>query len=163
MATSVHSSRVGDMIVDFLRDAEAGRTRDPTGGPFTPAAVRSLRRALDHVDASARDVDIAALDAASVELLAHRIVEDEALPPSRLGSIEHALRCLSAYAADRRPYVADPDQVAPPPPVVAPVAGPVVAPTFAMLALGERLGVWTERIIVIALVLTAIGLAIALI
>ena len=46
-----------------------------------------------------------------------------------------------------------------PPPAAAPEAR---TPTFTMLALGAQVSAWTQRIIVIAFVLTAIGLALEL-
>ncbi len=138
----------------------------------------------------AGDVDagsLAAMNDAELEQLGRRVVIDAGLPPSRLGSIVHALRCLSAYAAGRRaagpppaeplpwadpPRWTDPPRWREPPPRRAaaphapepePAAAPEAStPTFTMLALGAHVSTWIERILVIAFVLAAIGLALEL-
>ena len=180
MATPVDKTHVGALIASYVRDAEAGRTRDPAGGTYTPAALRSLRRSLDHVEAAAGDVDLTVVDDAGLELLGRQVVHHAGLPQSRLGSIVHALRVLSAYAAGRAPAGPPPTDPLPwadpprwtdlPPRAAAPRASepdPAAAPeartpTFTLLALGARVSAWIERIIVIAFVLTAIGLALEL-
>ena len=78
------------------------------------------------------------------------------LAPSRLGPIVDALRrCWPPRASRRRPLASRA-----PDPVHERRQSPT--PTFTMLALGAQVGVWIERIVVIAFVLTAIGLALAL-
>jgi hypothetical protein len=71
-------------------------------------------------------------------------------PPSRAEAHEPAPTSQRAAARESTP---------PPPPAAAPEAR---TPTFTMLALGAQVSAWTQRIIVIAFVLTAIGLALEL-
>jgi hypothetical protein len=170
MATRVHLGReraraggdLGPTIREVLRDAAAGRAVDPAGKPYTPAGLRSLQRALVHVEAHATSAEIAAADAlgaGGLERLGRRIVDDAGLPPARLGSIVAALRGLAEYQLEPRARVADPLPIPYPTP---PSDAAVPSPTHAMLELGARVGAWTERIIVVAFVLAAIGLALEL-
>jgi hypothetical protein len=187
MASRVHTRRerayeggdLGTTIAAYLRDAEAGRAVDAAGRPYTPAGLRGLRRALVHVEAQATSTELAAADAmgaAALERLGRQIVANAGLPPGRLGSIVAALRELSAYAAGdmwsdppglrpgaQRP--ADPPRwERPPHPAEAPSGyGAAGTPTYAMVALGAQVSAWLQRIIVIAFVLTAIGLALELV
>jgi hypothetical protein len=178
------------VIADFLRDAEAGRASDAAGNPYSPAALRCLRRALVHVDAALGTSRLpgAEMDHALVEELGWRVIHETGVPPSRLASVVDALAGLVSYATWQRPaalpqwsrpaprqperswerparrHLQDPF---PPDPLAEPMARPVSdteprTPTFSMLALGAQVGAWMERIIVIAFVLTAIGLALAL-
>jgi hypothetical protein len=150
---------LGPAIAAYLRDAEAGRALDAAGQRYTPAGLRSVQRALGHVDAALGDMKLSAVDdtdRAAVEELARRVADHEGLPPSRTGPVVDALSTLFAYATWQRP---DP---APPPAGPAPSPADTKTPTFTMLALGAQVGTWIERIIVIAFVLTAIGLALAL-
>jgi hypothetical protein len=180
MAEPADTNDVGTLIVDFLRDAQAGRTRDPASGAHTAAALRSLRRSLDPVDEAIGRLDASVLreaDEADLERIGRQVIDQAALPPSRLRAIEHALRSLSAYSSGRRP--AEPlswtersmwpdrpprrrvtPPASPPDPPSAPEAR---SPTFTMLALGAHVSSWIERFVVIAFVLTAIGLAIELV
>jgi hypothetical protein len=181
MARHADTNDVGALIADFLRDAEAGRVRDSAGGAYTAATLRSVRRSLDRVDAAIGRLDATSLmtaGEADVQRLGRQVVDVSGLPPSRLDAIVHALRCLSAYSSGRRPAEptswvdramwseasrrADRPRRAPSPasdPAAAPEAR---TPTFTMLALGARVSAWIERTVVIAFVLTAIGLAIEL-
>jgi hypothetical protein len=114
MATPVDTTPVGALISDFLLDAEAGLARDPAGGTYTPASLRSVRRSLAQVEAAAGHLDAGALkvmDNAGFALLGRQVVHHAGLPASRLGSIVHALLVLSAYAAGRAP--AGPQPTAP--------------------------------------------------
>jgi len=156
-------------VADYLRAAEAGGAVDAGGAPLTPAGLRSLRRSLVHVQAHATGEELAAADtlgAAALERLARQIVDDAGLPAARTGAMVAALRALSTYAgadtwtdpapptgAVRPPRRSEPSEAVPPP----------GSPTYAMLALGAQAGAWIQRIIVIAFVLTAIGLALALV
>jgi hypothetical protein len=145
------------MIDDYLRAAEAGQALDIDGSPYTPAGLRRLRRSLAPVQAAARSLDLSVLDhdAAAPERLGRQVVEHERLPPSRLGPIVAALRSVCAFAVTGAPATpATEDRSDAPEPLT---------PTYAMLALGAHVGAWTERIIVIAFVLTAIGLALELV
>jgi hypothetical protein len=201
MATPVHTrpegSQLGALITAYLHAAETGRTLDRSGKPYSPAGVRSLRRALAQVEAAAGPLEPAALklmDAAALDRLGQRVVEHAGLPTGRLGTIVEALRGLSAYTGAGRwpagppprreptPLVEPPQWVDPPrrsaapepaprppravraaPPAPPPAAAPEArTPTFAMLALGAQVSAWAERIVVIAFVLTAIGLALEL-
>ena len=171
-------AQLATVIREYMQAAEASQVPALDGKPYTPAGVRSLRRALTVIEAEAGAMDAAAvagMDAPTLERLGEQVVDRASLPQGRLGSIMYALRSLSAYAADQ----ADPPQPQPqsrpepePAPSFAPVdaeltpppaAGEARTPTFAMLALGAHIGAWTERIIVIAFVLTAIGLALELV
>jgi hypothetical protein len=177
---------LGTIIADYLRDAAAGRAVDAAGMPYTPAGLRSLRRALVQVETHATGTQLATAEAIGVagfERLGRQIVDDAGLPPSRLGSIVSALRGLSGYAAGDtwtdprlrrgRRRLADPPRArtteAPTGgadasiPTYAPTGGADArSPTYAMLALGAQVGAWIQRIIVISFMLTAIGLAFAL-
>jgi len=200
MATRFHTARrrvragddFGTVIAEYVREAEAGRALDAAGHPYSPAALRSLRRALVHVEAALGSMPLHAvddMDSAVVDYLARQVLADARLSPSRLDSIVDALSSLVAYATRQRP--ADPPRweppvrrppadlrrwehpvrqrsAAPPPrdwldePAPRPVGDREArAPTDTMLALGAQVGTWVERIIVIAFVLTAIGLALA--
>jgi hypothetical protein len=171
MATRVHSGRerarsggdLGPTITEFLRDAAAGRAVDPAGKPYTPAGLRSLERALMHVEAQATSAELAAADAlgaGGLDRLGRRIAADAGLPPTRAGSIVAALRGLADHRLEPRARVTDPSPVPFPSP---PSEAPVATPTHAMLQLGAQVGVWTERIIVVAFVLAVIGLALELV
>lgn len=147
---------LGDAIADYLRAAEAGIVRDADGRTYTPAALRSLRRTLTSVDAAVGDLGLETFsptDGAALEALARRVIDSRGLPPSRLGPIVDALRRLLAPAEPRRP-------LQPVPEMFPSAASPT--PTFAMVALGASVSAWIERIIVIAFVLTAIGIALEL-
>jgi hypothetical protein len=195
MATPVdigsEGSGLGTLVAAYLSAAEAGRTLDRAGRRYSPAGVRSLRRALAQVEAAAGPLDAATLklmDAAAIGRLSRQVVEHAGLPPSRLGTIVDALRGLAAYTGARHrpadPPPADPPPLVDPPPWVDPPAwtdpplraAPKLAPhspsaaapeartpTFTMLALGSHVSAWIERIIVIAFVLTLIGLALELV
>lgn len=163
MATGVRLRRerarpggdLGPIITEFLRDAAAGRAVDATGKPYTAAGLRSLQRALVQVEAQASSAEIAAAAAAGaggLERLGRRIVDHAGLPPARVDTIMAALRGLAEYRLEPRARSAEP----PPRDAATP------SPTYAMLALGAQVGAWTERIIVIAFVLAAIGLALEL-
>ena len=181
MARPADTNDVGALIVDFVRDAEAGRARDTAGGAYTAATLRSLRRSLDQVDATIGRLDSSLLmtaGEADLERLGRKVVDVAGLPPSRLDAIVHALGCLSAYASGRRPaelaswvdrarWPEQPPWADRPPRMASPASDPAVAPgartpTFTMLALGAHVGTWIERTVVIAFGLTAIGLAIEL-
>jgi hypothetical protein len=155
---------LGTAISRYLRDAEQGRVPAFGGGDYSPAGLRSLRRTLAHVEAAAGTLDLAGLGAMSsseLERLGRQVVEYEGLPPSRAPAVVDALRRLSTYtrtetAAEPPPRIRPAPEAAPPSP------GTVRTPTHTMLALGAHLSVWIERIMVAALVLTVIGLALAL-
>jgi hypothetical protein len=195
--TRPERSELGALITAYLSAAEAGWTLDRSGKPYSPAGVRSLRRALAQVEAVAGPLEPAALklmDAAALDRLGSRVVDRAGLPRSRLGTIVEALRGLIAYAGaespprrEPTPWVEPPTWVDPPrrvelptwvdpPPRTAarapapaapapqppPAAPEARTPTFTMLALGAQVSAWLQRIIVIAFVLTAIGLALEL-
>jgi hypothetical protein len=146
------------LIAEYLREADAGRALDVDGSAYTPAGLRRLRRALSPVQAVAGSLDLAALDHVHADTpaqLGRQVVEHAGLPPSRVEPIVAALRSLCGYAAARRRSARATERR----------RGSDGAPTQtdAMLALGARVGAWTERIIMIAFVLTAIGLALELV
>lgn len=125
------------------------------GDGHSAAELRSMRRALEQIEAGAGGLDhaaLAAMDERSRARLAWQIVDDAGLPPGRLVTIAEALRSLAAYA----PEATEPSSSSPR------AAPETRTPTFAMVALGAHVSAWVERIIVIAFVLTAIGLALAL-
>lgn len=172
MATRVDSRQdrspdpadLGTAISRYLRDAEHGRVRAFDGGEYSPAALRSLRRTLAHVEAAAGAFDLSQLDAMTrreLEQLGQQVVDYEGLPPSRAPAVVDALRRLSTYTrtetgAEPPPRVRLTPEDAPAP------TGAVRTPTHTMIALGAHVSVWIERIMVAALVLTAFGLALAL-
>jgi hypothetical protein len=156
------------LVAAYLSAAETGRTLDRAGRRYSPAGVRSLRRALAQVEAAAGPLDAATLklmDAAAIERLSRQVVEHAGLPPSRLDTIVDALRGLAAYTGARRSPADPPLRAAPKPAPQSPSAAAPEArtPTFTMLALGSHVSAWIERIIVIAFVLTLIGLALELV
>jgi hypothetical protein len=175
---------LGTAISRYLRDAETGRVPAFDGGDYSPAALRSLRRTLDHVASAVGALglaDLHAMNAKELESLGWQVVDYAGLPPSRAPVVVDALRRLSTYSRTESP--ADPpprtrrytytrtESTAEPRPRTRfePASAPAPAgtlgrtPTHTMLALGTRLGAWIERVMVIALLLTAIGLALALI
>jgi hypothetical protein len=165
---STYAHDLGRLVTDYLRDADAGRAVDADGAPLTAAGLRSLRRSLVHVQAHATGAELAAADAlgaTALERLACQIVDDAGLPRARVVAMVAALRGLSAYAsadtwADLPPRPRDLPPRRSEPAEATPSTG---SPTYAMLALGAQAGAWMQRIIVIAFVLTAIGLALALV
>jgi len=175
MATRVHTRLVrafedrelGTIVNDYMRDATAGRAGDAAGVPYTAAGLRSLERTLVHIGAHATLADLTAagaLGAAARERLARRIVDDADLPPGRHESIAAALAGLIDYTVG--------DSWIDPPPrrpgrrvrtaEAAATAAVSRTPTHAMLALGAQVSAWMQRVVVIAFVLTAIGLALEL-
>src|SRR5215213_61204 len=92
---------LGTVIPEYVRAAEAGAL--PGTQRPSPAALRSMRRALSHVERAAARVDhaqLAAMDDRSRARLAGRILDDAGLPPARLVTIEEALRALAAFTVD---------------------------------------------------------------
>jgi hypothetical protein len=146
---------LGAAIARYLEDAETGRARAADGAPYTPPGLRSLRRSLEHVHAAlpAMSVpELRALNAEELESLGRQIAGDDGHTPV----IVDALRRL--WASARAETAPDP-----PPPGNLPAPAPVPTPTQAVLLLGAQASAWIERAMVIALVLTAIGLAVALV
>lgn len=139
--------QLGDVIAEYLRDAEAGARRH--------ADVRELRRDLTHAAAELGTMDVDALRARHVEALVDEL-RDAGFPPDRVRSSLEALQSLYAYALGRGLVRSSPliGLAAP--------ASPARTPTNAMLALGEQAVTWTVRVIVIAFVLIALGLVVAL-
>ena len=151
-------------ITQYLRDAEAGRVRAFDGGDYTPAGLRSLRRTLEHVEAAAGAVggtDLRAMNARELERLGWQVVDYAGLPPSRAPAVIDAIRRLSTYTRTESPAEPPPRYRQMPERATAP-SGPVRTPTETMLALGAQLSRWIERMMVIALLLTALGLGLAL-
>ena len=135
-----------------IRQYVGAAKADALPGTHSPAALRSMRRALANVELVAAGLDhaeLAALDDRSRSRLARQIVDDAGLSPDRLVTIDEALRALAAFT----PQAGDP------PPRAAPESP---TPTVAMANLGGHVSLWMERLIVIAFGLTAIGLALAL-
>jgi hypothetical protein len=172
--TAPSRARGGDafstVIAEYLREAEAGRALDAAGGSYSPAELRSLRRSFAHVGAVLGDVQLSAVadaDRAALEELGWQVIDQTALPPSRIGPIVDALNTLFAYYTWQRPVEPPRWQrparrrpVEPPPQPAGDSESRT--PTDTMLVLGAQVGAWMERIIVIAFLLTAIGLALAL-
>jgi hypothetical protein len=162
---SFERADLGTAISRYLRDAEAGRVRAFDGGDYSPAGLRSLRRTLDHVESAVGALglaDLHAMNAKELEALGWQVVDYAGLPPSRAPVVVETLRRLSTYSRTDSP--ADPPPRIRPVPASAPApAGTPRTPTHTMLTLGAGVGAWIERVMVIALVLTAIGLALALI
>jgi hypothetical protein len=147
---------LGALIADFLKSAE-------TDGDYTREQLRDLRGSLAHVVASKLAVqDAGAVSGADVHALVDELRTD-GVPAQRAGQVVHSLRLVFAHAiasgvVRSSPLVgvaavadADPDTT------------PSPSPTTAMLMLGAGLVDWLVKLIVIAFVLTAIGLAVALV
>jgi hypothetical protein len=149
-------------IPQFLRAAEEGRALDPGGRPYSAAAVRSLGRTLAHVEAALADVELVHVvhaDSVALEALAWQVIDRSDLAPDRIPAVVDALRRVAAAAAPTPAPARAPSD-----PVKDPPSRPQSrTPTFTMLALGSQVGLWIERIVVVAFVLTAIGLALALV
>lgn len=143
---------LGTLIGDFLDSAE-------TEGDYTRERLRDLRGTLAHVVAS----DLAIQEAGAVRGDdVHKLVRElrtAGVPAHRSGEVVNALRLVYAHAIAGGALRTSPLVG------VAPVVGtaPSPSPTTAMLALGANLVDWLVRLIVIAFVLTAIGLAVALV
>jgi site-specific recombinase XerC len=152
---------VGGVIADFLRDAERGIVRAAADRPHTPRDVRELRAALGHVDAELGTERVRAVTAADVEALVERL-RAAGLSERRLDTIVEALRALDAYAAARRldripvPRSSSTPREEPIGAPSAPPRAPAATPTQAMLALGERAGTWTVRLVVAGFLLVAV-------
>jgi hypothetical protein len=144
---------LGALISDFLESAEKS-------GDYTREQLRELRGTLAHVAFS----DLAMEDAnAMTGSDVHTLVESlrsDGVGARRVGEVVHSLRLEFAHAiagglVRTSPLVGvaavEDDQPSPP------------SPTTAMLALGANVVDWLVRLIVIASVLTAIGLAVALV
>jgi hypothetical protein len=164
--TSDHGD-LGTAISLYLRDAESGRVRAFDGGDYSPAGLRSLRRTLDHVESAVGALglaDLHAMNAKELESLGWQVVDYAGLPPSRAPAVVEALRRLSTYSRTESPSDPPPRIRAVPAGAPAPAGTPPTpTPTHTMLTLGAVVGAWIERVMVIALVLTAIGLALALV
>jgi len=140
---------LGTLIVDYLRDAEAG-------GLQTKVELREQRGSLTHVIAS----DLATMPVDTVRsrhvqaLLAD--LRADGLPASRASSVVEALRPVFVYAMGRglvrtSPLVG-----------LTPQRHKSPTPTVAMLALGQQVVAWTVRMILIAFVLAAVVLFLAI-
>ena len=151
---------LGDVIADFLGEAEAGTVRGAGATPYTRAQLRELRGALTHVSSELGAFDAAAVRNRDIGELVDRL-DAAGLSEERIASILHALRLVYAYAIERgivttSPLVglglnsAAPGQESP-------------SPTTAMLQFGERVATWTSRLLVVTFVLAAVGLAVALV
>jgi hypothetical protein len=155
---------VGDVIADFLRDAEQGRTRDSSGGTYTRESLRELRSSLSHIDAKLGLLSLGAIDSQDVDgLLAD--LHSMGLSRARLDAIVVALRALRAYAGDRGPTdrrpLPDPTLGEPmsaqrpytPPAYAQPAFGEAApdepqakaSPTLELLATARRVATWTVR------------------
>jgi hypothetical protein len=147
---------LGTVIAGFLAGAEAGTVLAPAGRPYTRAEVRELRGALSHVSSS--DLGSHGVDAVSSGDVGSLIdaLRAEGLPPSRVGAIVDALRSVFAYAIGRGLVISSPLIG------LAPLTPEGPSPTTAVVALGETLVTWTVRLIALAFVLVAVGLAVAL-
>jgi hypothetical protein len=166
MALAFDNSRTwrGDLaavIRDYLDDAESDRVYDP-GFRRSPSRDRSLRRELLRIEAALGDLDVERLeraDPAEVDRLAEAVVDDARIASTH-SSVVAALGILTDFAAwreepaprrrpRRRRGHAEPEAPR--------------TPTGTMLALGTQVSAWFERLVVIAFVLVAIGLALALV
>jgi hypothetical protein len=142
---------LGALITDFLESAEKD-------DEYTREQLRELRGTLAHVVYS----DLAVEDAGAVTGSdVHALVESlrtDGVGARRAGEVVHSLRLVFAHAiagglVRTSPLVG----------VAAVDEAPAPSPTTAMLALGASVVDWLVRLIVIAFVLTAIGLAVALV
>jgi hypothetical protein len=166
MALAFDSSRTwrGDLaavIRDYLDDADSDRVYDP-GFRRSPSRDRSLRRELLRIEATLGHLDVEALehaDPVAIDRMAQAVVDDARVASSH-SSVVAALGILTDFAAwreepapRRRPRRrhAEADHAAP------------RTPTGTMLALGTQVTAWFERLVVVAFVLVAIGLALALV
>jgi hypothetical protein len=144
---------LGALITGFLESAEKD-------GDYTREQLRELRGTLAHVVYS----DLAVEDAEAVTSSdVHTLVDSlraDGVPARRAGEVVHSLRLVFAHAiagglVRTSPLVG----------VATVEEDPAAAssPTNAILTLGANVVDWLVRLIVIASVLTAIGLAVALV
>ena len=93
------------VIPRFLADAEAGRAFDSAGAAYSPARLRSLRRALAQVEAALGTTTLNPdeLDPVAVEKLAWRVIDYSELAPIRHPTIVDALSGLVTYASREDP------------------------------------------------------------
>jgi site-specific recombinase XerC len=149
-------SDLGGVIDDFLAGAEAGNVRAAGGKAYTRAELRELRGALTHVSSELGELDVAEVRSRDVRRLGEEL-EAAGLPPARVAAILDALRAVYAYAM-RRGLVA-----------TSPLVGLTVpapegpSPTTAMIQFGEELATWAVRLMLVAFLAVAVGLAVALV
>jgi site-specific recombinase XerC len=144
---------LGALIDGFLESAE-------TDGNYTREQLRDLRGTLAHVVAS----ELALQDAGAVSgSEVHALVDSlrtAGVPARRAGEVVHSLRLVYAHAIASGLVRSSPlVGVA----AVEQDEAPAPSPTTAILALGAGVVNWLVRLIVVASVLTAIGLAVALV
>jgi site-specific recombinase XerD len=147
---------LGALIADFLQSAE-------TDGDYTREQLRDLRGTLAHVVASPLAVqDPGAVSGADVQALVEQL-RTSGVSAQRAAEVVHSLRLVFAHAIARGLVRSSPLVG------VAAVADEGTgatsspSPTTAIIALGAGVVDWLVKIIVIAFVLTAIGLAVALV
>lgn len=147
------SGDLSGVIADFLRDAQSGRVHG-----YGADDLRELRSALTHVDSELGSVAVDAVTPLQVEALIDG-VRASGLPAARVEGIVTALRALYAYAIGRGLVRTSPvvglNATAP--------ADPPATPTQAVIALGERVGVYATRTIVLAFLLLVAVVALALV
>ena len=148
--------QLGAVIAEFLGDAETGAIPGAGARPYTLAELRELRGALIHVSSELGELDVAVVQSRDVRGLVDQL-RAAGLPERRLGSILDALRRVYAYAVGRGLVTSSP---------LVGLTFPVheaPSPTTAMLEFGERLATWTARLMVMAFVVVAVGVAVALV
>jgi hypothetical protein len=151
---------LGALVTDFLKSAE-------TDSDFTREQLREFRGALAHVVASKFAAqDARELSAADVHALVEELRAD-GVSSRRAGEVVHSLRLVFAHAIAGGVLRVSPlvgaAAVAETEAEAEADATRSPSPTTAMLTLGTDLVEWFVRLIVIAFVLTAIGLAVALV
>jgi hypothetical protein len=145
---------LGTLISVFLDEADAGLVRAPGGRRYTRAQLHELRAGLAHVTAELGTLEVDAVDAGDVRWLVERL-DAAGLSPDRVRSAVGALRSVYAHAISLR-------MVRTSPLVGFAVTDPATpSPTDAVLALGQHLVTWTVRVIVVAFLAIALGLALA--
>jgi hypothetical protein len=143
---------LGTLIPVFLSEAEEGLVRGPGGRRYTRAQLHELRGALAHVTAELGTLEVETIDASDVQWLVDRLDAAE-LSRERVRSVIAALRAVYAHAISL-------GMVRSSPLVGFAMTEPVTpSPTDAMLAFGQHLVAWTVRLVVIAFLAVALGLA----
>jgi hypothetical protein len=101
VGTSRTGLPLGDIIDEFLEDADRGEALDRYGRPFTRKAIRELRWCLEgQVAEDLGAMSVSDVRRSDLESLLYRLAA-EGVPRDRLRSIARSVRALYDYAGER--------------------------------------------------------------
>jgi hypothetical protein len=150
---------LGDVIAQYLADAEDGRARESGGKRYTRESLRELRAALAHVDSQMGDRPVDELTSETVARLLGELART-GVATDRIDSVVLALHALHSYADVPDPavpggWVTRPAEL--------PVddgpsrsAAPKRTPTMEMLGAVQTVANWTVRGVVFLFALVAL-------